>query len=307
MTRELRNVGASVRQRLLDRARAQGADFQNLLTRYALERLLFRLSTSEFRDRFVLKEAMLFAAWLDDPFRPTGDLDLLGFGDNAAEAVARSFRAVCATAVPDDGVDFDVEGLTAATIREGADYGGVRLRTTASIAGARVPIQIDVGFGDAITPAVVELDYPTLLGGPAPRLRAYPTETVVAEKFHALVSLGATNTRLKDFYDLWLIARTFRFTAGDLSKAIQRTFERRRTALPTEVPTGLSDRFAADKAGQWRAFLVRERLAAAPADFGRIIEDLRLFVLPLLANDDGGACAWTPSGPDETRKSETRG
>lgn len=303
MARELRNIGASVRQRLLDRARAEGADFQNLLTRYALERLLYRLSTSESRDRFVLKGAMLFAAWLDDPFRPTGDLDLLGFGNEAVEAVAGSFRAICAIDTSDDGVEFDAAGLTAVTTREGAEYGGVRLRTTASIAGARVPIQIDVGYGDAISPGVVELKYPTLLGGPAPRLQAYPPETVVAEKFQALVSLGVVNTRLKDFYDLWLIAQTFGFDAGALREAIRCTFERRKTALPTEAPIGLSDHFAADKAGQWRAFLGRERLAAAPKDFGMVIEGLRLFLLPPLAEDDGAAYAWAPGGPWRRRGS----
>lgn len=297
MTRELRNVGASVRQRLLDRARADGGEYQNLLTRYALERLLYRLSVSDFRERYVLKGAMLFAAWLDDPFRPTGDLDLLGFGDDAVEAVASAFRAVCSTVAPDDGVEFDGNGLTAATIREGAEYGEVRLRTTASIAGARVPIQIDVGFGDAITPGVLELDYPTLLGGPAPRLRAYPMATVVAEKFQALVSLGIVNTRLKDFYDLWLIAQTFSFTAADLGNAIRRTFERRRTALPTDVPVGLTDRFAADKAGQWRAFLGRERLSATPAEFGAVIKGLRLFLVPILGAEGTAPHAWAPGGP----------
>lgn len=297
MARELRNVGASVRQRLLDRARAEGADFQNLLTRYALERLLYRLSVSEFRNRFVLKGAMLFAAWVDDPFRPTGDLDLLGFGDDAAEAVAGSFLAVCAVNTSDDGVEFDGAGLTAATIREGAEYGGVRLRTTASIGGARVPVQIDIGYGDAVSPGVVQVDYPTLLGGEAPRLQAYPPETVVAEKFQAMVSLGAANTRLKDFYDLWLIAQTFPFDAATFSDAIERTFERRRTVLPAEPPVGLSDRFSADKARQWRAFLGRERLAGAPHEFSAVIEGLRSFLLPPLAQADRAAYVWAPGGP----------
>lgn len=199
MARELTNVGASVRTRLLDRSRRDGADFQNLLTRYALERLLYRLSQSAERERFVLKGAMLFAAWLDDPFRPTGDLDLLGFGDSEVAGIIDTFRTICSIEVPDDGAVFDIDGLSAAAIREGADYGGVRVRTSATIGGARVPIQIDVGFGDAITPRAVEIIYPTLLGGPAAHLRAYPAETVIAEKFEALVSLGLANTRMKDF------------------------------------------------------------------------------------------------------------
>ena len=187
-------------------------------TRYALERLLYRLSISPHRDRFILKGAMLFVTWIADPFRPTRDLDLLGSGDNGAEAIAETFRVICAQPVADDGVIFDVASLEAAPIREEVEYGGVRVRTTAAIAGARIPIQVDIGFGDAVTPAPVEIDYPTLLDAPAPHLRAYPIETVVAEKFEALVALGMANSRLKDFYDLWLIAQTFEFRRSSLSK-----------------------------------------------------------------------------------------
>jgi hypothetical protein len=152
MPRETRNIGASVRARLLDRARAERSDFQILLTRYALERLLYRLSVSPHRGRFILKGAMLFVTWVTDPFRPTRDLDLLGHGDSDAAGLAETFRAICAQAVPDDGVTFDVAALAAAPIREAAEYGGVRVRTSATIAGARIPIQVDIGFGDAVTP-----------------------------------------------------------------------------------------------------------------------------------------------------------
>lgn len=296
MARELRNAGASVRARLLDRARRDGADFQNLLTRYALERLLYRLSISPERDRFVLKGAMLFAAWVDDPFRPTGDLDFLGFGHEEVAGIAGTFRDVCVTDVPADGVAFDVEGLTATAIREGAEYGGVRVRTHATVGGARVPIQIDVGFGDAITPHAVEIDYPTILDGPTPHLRAYPAETVVAEKFEALVSLGMANTRMKDFYDLWLISRTFDFTGTGLREALHRTFERRRTDIPIDVPTGLSEAFVRDKGGQWRAFRRRERLGAAPDVFDQLVSDLAAFLLPPLADVRDGQL-WPAGGP----------
>ncbi len=198
VARNPRNIGASVRARLLDRSRAERSDFQILLTRYALERLLYRLSVSEHRDRFILKGAMLFVTWVADPFRPTRDLDLLGYGDPDAQAMADTFRAIFATAVADDGVTFDVDGLKAVPIRDALDYGGVRIRTTATIDGALIPIQVDVGFGDAVTPAPVEVDYPTLLDNPAPHLRAYPVETVVAEKFEALTKLGIANSRLND-------------------------------------------------------------------------------------------------------------
>lgn len=267
MVRETRNVGASVRAQLLKRSRDENSNFQVLLTRYALERLLYRLSVSEHHDRFILKGAMLFATWVEDPFRPTRDLDLLGFGASTARALEETFRSVCATKVDDDGVQFDLRGLKAAPIREEMKYGGVRVNTTATIDRARVPIQIDIGFGDAITPGPMDIDYPILLDNPVPRLRAYPPEMVVAEKFEALVSLGITNSRLKDFYDLWSIAQTFKFRRSLLRDAVAHTFERRGTVVPREAPIGLTDDYAAAWARQWQAFL-REFLmpiAGAPA------------------------------------------
>ena len=212
-------------------------------------------------------------------------------------AIADTFRSICAEPVADDGVVFDHAGLQAAPIREEVEYGGVRVRTTATIAGARVPIQVDVGFGDAVTPAPVEIDYPTLLGNPAPHLRAYPVETVVAEKFEALTTLGIANSRLKDFYDLWLIAQTFEFRQRGLIEAVQRTFDRRGTAAPLDTPVGLTDEFAAAWAAQWRAFLGRERMAAAPDVFATIIADLRGFLMPLVVREPRGEPVWPPGGP----------
>jgi predicted nucleotidyltransferase component of viral defense system len=296
MPREPRNIGASVRARLLERARAERSDFQTLLTRYALERLLYRLSASPHRDRFILKGAMLFVTWVADPFRPTRDLDLLGHGDSDAEAIGETFRAICAQPVTDDGVTFDVVALTAAPIREEVEYGGVRVRTTATIAGARIPIQVDIGFGDAITPAAIEIDYPALLDAPAPHLRAYPVETVVAEKFEALVTLGVANSRLKDFYDLWVISRTFELRREAVVAAVQRTFERRGTILPSDIPVGLTDEFAQAWAAQWRAFLGRDRMAAAPEALAVTIADLRVFLMPLVVGLDNQR-VWQPSGP----------
>ncbi|MUZ76083.1 nucleotidyl transferase AbiEii/AbiGii toxin family protein [Agrobacterium vitis] len=296
MLRDPRNIGASVRARLLDRARAERSDFQILLTRYALERLLYRLSVSPHRNRFILKGAMLFVTWVADPFRPTRDLDLLGHGDSDAASIAETFGAICAQPVADDGVTFEIAALTAAPIREEVEYGGVRVRTTATIAGARIPIQVDIGFGDAVTPGAVEIEYPALLDAPAPHLRAYPVETVVAEKFQAMVTLGIANSRLKDFYDLWLIAQTFEFRRSTLIEAARRTFERRETALSAGIPIGLSDEFTAAWSAQWQAFLRRDRMAAAPETFAAVIDDLRLFLLPLVdvENDEQ---RWLPGGP----------
>jgi Nucleotidyl transferase AbiEii toxin, Type IV TA system len=267
-----------------------------LLTRYALERLLYRLSVSEHRDQFILKGAMLFVIWIADPFRPTRDLDLLGYGDKDAEAIAGTFRSICATRIPDDGVIFDIGGLHATLIREELEYGGIRVRTTATIDGARIPIQVDIGFGDAVTPAPVEIDYPTLLDNPAPHLKAYPVETVVAEKFEALTTLGMANSRLKDFYDLWLIAQTFKFHHSILVEAVRRTFERRGTKLPADAPVGLSDEFAAAWGAQWQTFLGRERMAAAPGSFAAVITDLRTFLIPLAGTAEGDP-VWLPGGP----------
>lgn len=285
MPREPQNVDASVRARLLDRARAEKSDFQILLTRYAIERLLYRLGVSEHREKFILKGATLFVTWVADPFLSTRDLDLLGFGDSDANTIAETFRVICTTGVPDDGVSFDITGLRAAPIREGAEYGGVRVRTTATIDRARIPIQIDVGFGDAVTPAPVEIDYPAMLGNPAPRIRAYPVETVVAEKFEALVTLGIANTRMKDFYDLWLIAQKFEFRQAILIEAIDRTFERRGTTKPVETAVGLSDEFAKARAVQWRAFLGRDQMAAAPSELDSVIPDIRGFLMHVLITD----------------------
>jgi predicted nucleotidyltransferase component of viral defense system len=294
MAREhLKNVGASVRARLLQRSRDQRTDFQILLTRYALERLLYRLSRSEHRNRFILKGAMLFVTWVEAPFRPTRDLDLLGYGDNSPEAIGDTLRAILTQPVDDDGVVFDIAGLEAAPIREDLEYGGVRVRTHATIADARIPIQVDVGFGDAITPGPIEIDYPALLDAPAPRLRAYPIETVVAEKFHALAARGITNSRLKDYYDLWLIADTFELDRAPLAAAVRQTFERRETTLPQEKPTGLSEAYVDTWGDQWRTFLNRERMAAAPEQLATVIADLERFVLPLIEEAEG-EWRWKP-------------
>jgi predicted nucleotidyltransferase component of viral defense system len=287
MPRESRkNVGESVRARLLQRSRGERTDFQVLLTRYALERLLYRLSQSGHRHQFVLKGAMLFATWVEVPFRPTRDLDLLGYGENSPEAIREAFREICGQTVVDDGVAFDVDRIEATPIREDLEYSGVRIRTRATIAAARISIQVDVGFGDAITPGPIEIDYPALLDAPAPHLRAYPIETVVAEKFHALVTRGITNSRLKDFYDLWLISETFELERTPLAAAIRQTFARRTTALPEEKPTAFTDSYATTWDGQWRAFLTRERMTAAPAQLASVLADLGRFLLPLLEAAD---------------------
>jgi predicted nucleotidyltransferase component of viral defense system len=274
-----RNMGASVRARLLKLAKERDQPNELLLTRYALERLLYRLSTTGHRERFVLKGAMLMTTWFDAPFRPTRDLDLLGFGDPDPQAVLAVFREVCAVEV-DDGVTFDVRGLSVDLIREELEYGGLRIKTNADIAGARVRIAIDVGFGDAIEPAATDLELPVLLDLPAPRLRAYPRETVIAEKFQAMVALGRVNSRMKDFYDIWLLSRAYEFKGDALARAIAATFARRNTPIPADPPFALTHAFADDRAKQqqWTSFV--ENIDAELVPLGTIIEELAAFLMP---------------------------
>jgi predicted nucleotidyltransferase component of viral defense system len=255
--REKKNPAASARDRLLVLARERGEDFQLLLTRYGLERLLYRLTHSPHYDRFVLKGAMLFILWSGNPHRPTRDVDFLGSGDSNEAALLKVFRDLCAMPDQEDGVTFDPETVRIAPIRDDTEYGGMRVTLIGRLAGARIPIQADIGFGDAVTPKAVEMEYPTLLGGPAPRLWTYPRETVIAEKYQALVTLGMANSRMKDFYDLWVMARDFEFQGESLATAIGNTFARRRTELPESTPTGLGSTFAGDqqKNIQWKAFL----------------------------------------------------
>jgi predicted nucleotidyltransferase component of viral defense system len=274
-----RDVGASVRARLLNLARQKGQTLDLLLTRYAIERLLHRLSISPYRDRFVLKGAMLMTTWFDDPHRPTRDVDLLGYGDPAPEPMLATFREICAIAL-DDGVAFDVEGLRVELIREALDYGGLRLRTTALLSGARITVVIDVGFGDAIEPGLEEVELPVLLDLPQPKLRAYARETVIAEKFQAMVALGLANSRMKDFYDVWVLSRAYEFDEDRLARAIAATFDRRDTALPVEAPQALNATFANDptKQRQWQAF-VRDLGIEVPG-LGDVVSELAAFLLP---------------------------
>jgi predicted nucleotidyltransferase component of viral defense system len=277
-----RDIGASVRQRLLNLAHARGQPMDLLLTRYALERLLHRLSLSPHRERFVLKGAMLLVTWFDEPHRATRDVDLLGFGDATEDALRTTFREIMSIEV-DDGVNFDLKNLRIDAIREELEYGGSRLRTTAALAGARIPITVDIGFGDAIAPGAQDVHLPVLLDMPSPHLRAYPPETVIAEKVHAMVALGRANSRMKDYYDVWMLTSAFDLDPERMRQAIAATFARRNTVIPNQVPDGLSDAFASDptKQRQWNAF-VRDLTGSVP-QLDRVVADLRDRLMSLLA------------------------
>lgn len=271
-----RNLAASLRDRLKQHADAANEDFNLTLTRYGLERLLYRLSVSQHAPSFLLKGALLFSLWYDHPHRPTRDADLLAFGSNDIDTLVTTFREICAIA-EEDGIVFDGAAIRGAEIRKSTGYGGVRINIPGTLAAARIALQIDIGFGDAVTPGPQEVSYPVLLDDlPAPRLRAYPKHTVIAEKFHAICLLGMTNTRMKDYFDLDVLLQEGDFEAADLRLAIEATFQRRQTALPAHLPAGLSDAFVADatKQAQWKAFLKKNRLPSV--DFHDLVARLRI-------------------------------
>ncbi len=276
------NVAASVRARLLNVAKAQGVDFNQVLVRFALERILYRLTQSQHADRFLLKGALLFTLWYDMPHRATRDADLLGFGASDLESVAQVFREIAAVAV-DDGIVFDPASVTVEEIRKEAGYGGVRVVIAGELAKARCKTQIDVGFGDAVTPGPVDSVYPVLLDDlPAPRLRAYPTYTVIAEKLHAIALLGMTNSRVKDYFDLSVLLEREILDADLLAQAIKATFERRGMTVPAELPVGLTDEFAHDASRQvlWQSFVKKNELDPEP--LAAIVGRLRLALEPAL-------------------------
>jgi len=282
MTRKTRDIAASVRQRLLNLSRERKEDFQAVLTRYGIERLMYRLARSPHGEEFVLKGAMLFTLWTGEAYRATWDLDLLGRGTIDIARLAEVFREVCEVVVDDDGLAFDAKSVRGERIREDLEYEGVRIHLGARLGVARVSIQVDIGFGDAVTPRPQKVAFPTLLDFPAPELKAYPREPVVAEKFQAMVVLGMGNSRMKDFYDVWSLARAFEFDGGTISRSIRATFERRRTPLPTEDPLALSPSFADDrvKQTQWRAFVRKGRLLTEAPPLPDVIGVLRGFLMP---------------------------
>jgi len=278
-----KDLAASVRARLLNLAKSAGVDFNQVLVRYALERLLYRLSQSAHADRFLLKGALLFTLWYDMPHRPTRDADLLGFGPSDLESIARTFRDIASVTV-EDGIVFDPASVSVDEIRKDAGYGGGRVVISADLAKARCKTQVDVGFGDVVTPGPVQAVYPVLIKDfPAPRLRTYPVYTVISEKLHAVVLLGMANSRLKDYLDLWVLLERETLDPVTLARAISATFTRRGMAVPAGLPIGLSDEFANDASRQalWSAFMRKNELAAVP--LLDIVTTLRAKLLPALS------------------------
>lgn len=258
-----KNLAASVRARLLNVAKAQGVDFNQVLIRFALERILYRMSRSAHAERFLLKGALLFTLWYDMPHRATRDADLLGFGPSDLESIAQTFRDIASVDV-NDGITFDPTSVSVEEIRKDAGYAGARVLISGEVAKARCKTQIDIGFGDAVTPGPIDAIYPVLIDDlPAPRLRTYPVYTVIAEKLHAIALLGMTNSRLKDYLDLSVLLNRETLDATTLDEAIAATFERRGMAVPVSIPAGLTDEFASDPSRQtlWHTFLKKNELA----------------------------------------------
>jgi len=285
----IKNMAASVRQRLTNAAKAENRRFGDVMQFYALERWLFRLSQSQYRDRLILKGSLLFVVWKIPATRPTRDIDLLGRLKNDLEYIRAAVAEVCRARVDDDGLMFDPETVTTERIAEDADYQGVRATFQATLGNARIPMQIDIGFSDIITPAPMAINYPTILDYPSANLLAYNRETVIAEKYEAMVKLGEINSRMKDFFDVATLAACFDFQGKELAAAILATFAHRQTAILPK-PVCFSGQFARDaaRAAQWKAFVRRSVIVGAP-EFPAVIEDVRNFLQPIaskLANNE---------------------
>jgi predicted nucleotidyltransferase component of viral defense system len=281
MSTERKNLPASIHQRLLNKARQSGRAFNELLQYYAIERLLYRLSISEYSELFTLKGALMFNVWGLTNLRPTRDIDLLGHTQNTVDSVLKIFRDICELQSEPDGLEFDPLHIQGERIKEDADYEGIRITMPARLGKTRLNIQIDIGFADVITPAHERLDYPTILDFPAPHLYGYPPETVIAEKFQAMTVLGIANSRMKDFYDIWMLITNFEFDGMVIQTAIERTFQNRSTKLPDERHIVFSEEFADNKRDQWNAFSRKLREENTVA-IHQIVVLMRDFFFPVL-------------------------
>ena len=294
-----KNIAASVRQRLLNRARNDKRPFNELLQYYAMERFLYRLACSVHADRFVLKGALMLRAWQLPEFRPTMDIDILGRTSNEEARVVVQFRQIMSQPVEADGIVFDTLSIRSEKITEDADYTGIRLRFRGELDTARIGMQVDIGFGDIVYPRPVERTLPTMLDFSPPILLCYSLESAVAEKFEAMLKLGMVNSRIKDFYDIWLLSRQYDFQGAQLGEALRITLEHRCTPLPAEI-TAFSQAFAASRQGQWAAFRKRLQQDHLPTTFQEIVSAVKAFLEPVLRvemSESVTPMIWTAPGP----------
>ncbi|MFQ5600313.1 MAG: nucleotidyl transferase AbiEii/AbiGii toxin family protein [Candidatus Krumholzibacteriia bacterium] len=299
--RKIKNVAASVRQRLLDEARSSGRPFNEVLQYFAMERFLHRLSRSPHGENFVLKGALMLVAWDVSLTRPTVDIDLLGHGANDIDRIVAVVKEICRQDVEPDGLDFDPGSVQAERIAAEAEYEGVRVRFRGNLGTARVAMRLDVVFGDAVVPGPVLADYPTILDLPTPRIRGYTRESTVAEKFHTMVRRGLLNSRMRDFFDVWGLSRQFDFDGGVLAAAIRETFACRGlevAARPVAFTTEFAE--AAANVAQWRGFLRKSRLEGAPSELAEVVEAIAVFLGPVaeaLGEGRDFEGRWEATGP----------
>ena len=284
MAKSVKNIAASVHQRLINKAKESSRPFNELLQYFAIERFIYRLSKSPYADKFILKGALMFSAWCGLASRPTMDIDLLGIIDNRLEVITTAIKDACLMDVDTDGISFNAETIEAVRITEDAEYEGVRVRVHGSLGKARISLQIDIGFGDVIVPNPRTVSYPTILDFPAPTFKGYTMESTIAEKFQAMVKLGVLNSRIKDFYDIWVLSRTFDFKGKILAEAVEKTFENRNTpvtldAAPFDPSFGKDE----DKNVQWKGFIRKTKLINAPESFEEVMTTVKLFLKPLAA------------------------
>lgn len=293
------NISASVHQKLSDKARSDGRPFNELLQYYAMERFLYRFSQSLHREKFVLKGALMLRVWDAPLIRPTMDIDFLGLTNNEVEEVRNLLQEICSVSVEPDGLVFDAKSFKGEVITEDADYEGVRVLFIGHLGSARINMQIDVAFGDVVSPEPGEVDLPAILDFPSPRLIGYSRESTISEKLEAMVKLGELNSRMKDFYDIWLLARMYDFKGGQLLDAVSKTFKQRRTAIPDSIVAFGND-FINTKAIQWKAFRDKLDMDSVPKDFADIVLTIRTFLNPIISvarSNKGFSDSWKAPGP----------
>ncbi|MBN1982489.1 MAG: nucleotidyl transferase AbiEii/AbiGii toxin family protein [Chitinivibrionales bacterium] len=281
----MKDISASVRARLLNLSKSTMRDFQELTIRYAVERFLARLAQSKYRDEFILKGAMLYIPWKLEDTRTTMDLDLLGFGNPDLENMKSVFQSICTTKIEDDGLTFIKDSITVNQIREESVYDGVRVIIQVKLGTMSIRLQVDVGFGDKVVPAPLNAEFPAIFAEQGPIIRLYSPETVIAEKFNAMVVLGMANSRMKDYYDIWILSRSFCFDSDTLGEAILQTFHKRQTVLPKIEPLGLSDDFVsnASKQTQWTGFIRKQKRLELTPQLAEIVKQIKVFILPIVA------------------------
>ncbi len=282
-----KNMGHSVNTRLKNYALQNKIQFEYVLLRYATERFFFRLGRSSLSKHFILKGASAFSVWFGPMFRVTRDADLHYSGNPDPEFLMKCFQKICLTEVPPDGVRFDLDSMRYFEIRKEQQYKGTRITFYAHIDQARVPLQFDIAVGDAVYPEAETMEYPELLDLGAPAIKVYPQYTVIAEKFQTLTVLGMKNSRLKDFFDLWLLSESFDFDFLILQTAIHGTFQRRGTPIPDDFPISLTEDFYSNplKQSQWNAFIQKIKPERSPATLEEAVQRIILFLRPFVIKD----------------------